>query len=73
MTFGGVTGKKETAYIHAVTFIIKGCKYQTKVAFSEHISSNGIGIVGQKGFFDYFAVKFDYSQKTVVLRKKDWV
>lgn len=72
-TFGGVTGKQETGYIHKVKISVQGCSYNAKVAFSRHISDSGYGIVGQKGFFDYFSVKFDYSAKTIVLRKKGWV
>lgn len=71
-TFGGVTGKDEIGFNHTVTVTIKGCSYQTKVGFSENIRDDGVGIVGQKGFFDRFAIKFDYSKKSVVLRKKDW-
>ena len=71
-SFGGVTGEEEIGYRHKVTLRIRDCSYQVKVGFSEHIRQDGTGIVGQKGFFDMFSVKFDYSKKSVVLRKKDW-
>ncbi len=71
-SFSGVTGKKEYGYMHTVTLKIHGCSYRTKVGFSKSISDRGYGIVGQKGFFDYFSVKFDYSEKSVVLTKKEW-
>jgi hypothetical protein len=72
MKFGGITGKSEVGYIHTVKIKIKDCEFRTKVVFSEHINDDGTGIVGQKGFFDRFVVKFDYSEKSLVLRKKDW-
>jgi hypothetical protein len=71
-SFGGVTGKSEVGYFHKVTITVKDCSYQTKVAFSNGIRDDGIGIVGQKGFFDRFAIEFDYSKKSVILRKKKW-
>ena len=70
--FGGVTGKSEVGYSHTETIAVKDCSYQTKVGFSASIRDDGIGIVGQKGFFDRFAIKFDHSKKDVILRKKKW-
>lgn len=70
--FGGVTGKEEKAYMHKVTIKIKNCEYRTTVFFSNNIYDNGYGIVGQKGFFDYFRVTLDYAEKKVTLRKKNW-
>ncbi len=70
--FGGVTGKEEVGFMHSVTLKIGGSEHQTKVAFSEKIRDDGTGIVGQKGFFDRFSVKFDYAEKSIVLRKKVW-
>ena len=71
--FSGITGEEEIGYLHIVTITVKDCSYQTTVVFSENIRDDGHGIVGQKGFLDYFAIKFDYYKKYVVLRKKGWV
>ena len=52
--FGGIQnlgGAK--AYIHTVTLNIGGLEFRTEVGFSDDISKNGYGILGQKGFFDH--------------------
>ncbi|HUS26322.1 MAG TPA: hypothetical protein VMY99_03175 [Nevskiaceae bacterium] len=70
--FGGVSGRMDTGYLHTVTITVKHACFQTKVGFSDHINNSGFGMVGQKGFFDRFAVTFDYAEHKLVLHKKKW-
>jgi predicted aspartyl protease len=69
--FGGVqNGSGSEAFLHEIIMKIGGREYAAKVAFSYDISKDGYGILGQKGFFDEFAVKFDYSKEEIDLRPK---
>lgn len=69
--FGGIQslgGAK--AYIHKVDLEIGGIQFKTEVGFSYDISKNGYGIVGQKGFFDKFIVKFDLQKEDLELKPR---
>ncbi|HEX9722007.1 MAG TPA: hypothetical protein VGA53_01960 [Candidatus Paceibacterota bacterium] len=58
------------AYLHEVTIVVGGWEYKTTVGFSYDIGGDGYGILGQKGFFDMFAVKFDYLKEEIELKEK---
>ena len=63
LTFGGVQKANDAAaYLHKVTLVIGGWKYPTVVGFSDEIADESYGILGQRGFFDIFSVKFDYQK-----------
>mgnify|MGYP001568874295 FL=1 len=64
----GITGVAETYYTHAVTLIIGGWFYKAKVGFLSNIANLGYGVVGQRGFFDNFIVKFDLVKEEVELK-----
>lgn len=69
--FGGIQslgGAK--AYIHKVTLEIGGHGFKTEVGFSYDISKNGYGILGQKGFFDLFSVKFDLQKEDIEIKER---
>lgn len=70
---GGVTGENRTGYFHTVTLKVGGHSYQTKVGFMNNMREGSFGMVGQKGFFDRFAIKFDYAERKLTLHKKQWV
>jgi len=53
-----------------VTLVIGGWKYPTIVGFSDEISDDSYGILGQRGFFDIFSVKFDYQKEEIELKQK---
>lgn len=63
----GVGGTEAVYYMHEITMIIAKSVYQTEVGFekesSEEIAS--YGIIGQKGLFDQFVVKFDLSKAEI--------
>ena len=61
---------QSTAYIHNVKIVIGGYDYYMTVAFSYEIARHGFGILGQKGFFEKFIVKFDYSKQELELKEK---
>jgi len=66
--FGGIqSADPGKAYIHSVVLTIGGWTYTTKVSFSYDIASHGCGILGQKGFFDIFKVKFDLPKEEIEL------
>jgi len=58
-------------YFHEVTLSIGGWDYKTVVGFSEGIAGFGFGLLGQKGFFDIFSVKFDYTKEEIELKEKN--
>lgn len=71
LPFGGIQsvgGAK--AYIHKVNIEIGGHQFQAEVGFSYDISKNGYGILGQKGFFNLFIVKFDLQKNEVEIRPR---
>lgn len=71
LTFGGIQGMSVLkAYIHEVVLDVGGLSYKTNVGFSRDISQNGVGILGQKGFFDVFSVKFEYSSEDIEIKEK---
>ncbi|MBI2032431.1 MAG: hypothetical protein HYT09_02175, partial [Candidatus Levybacteria bacterium] len=39
----------------------------TPVVFSNDISENGYGILGQQGFFNNFKIEFSYKTKNIIL------
>ncbi len=63
----GVTGTIETYYIHRITLRLGAQGFETDVGFLPRMSDDGIGILGQIGFFDQFAVTFDYRNQEVEL------
>lgn len=69
--FGGVQNASPSeCYIHDITLTVGGWDFQTAVGFSYDIANDGYGILGQRGFFDLFSVKFDYQKEEVELKQK---
>jgi len=66
----GITGAGETYYIHLVTLKVGGWDYDVKVGFLPNIAHLGYGVVGQKGFFDIFTVKFDLIKEEIELNPR---
>lgn len=67
---GGITGKVETYYVHTVTMKVGGWPYHTKVGFLHNIARLGYGVVGQKGFFDVFIVRFDLLKEEIEFKER---
>jgi len=69
--FGGIQsigGAK--AYIHRINLDLGGYNFITDVGFSYDISKSGHGILGQKGFFDKFSIKFDLQKEDIEINPK---
>jgi hypothetical protein len=69
-SFAGATGKSENCYSHIVEIEVGGWSYKTEVAFAEGLSKAGYGIVGQRGFFEFFKVTFNYSANELEIKPK---
>ncbi len=68
--FGGIqAGCKAEAFLHRVTLSVGGWDYKTTVGFSYDIAKYGHGVLGQKGFFNIFMVKFDYQKEKIELKE----
>jgi hypothetical protein len=68
----GVGGKISLYYNHRVTLKIGKQSFETDVGFIPNLGGNIVsyGIVGQKGFFDKFIVRFDYTKGEVEIKEK---
>ena len=70
-SFGGIQEAGEAAaYLHNVILNIGGWNYKTKIGFSYDIAKHGLGILGQKGFFDIFVIKFDLTKEEIEFKEK---
>jgi len=71
ITFKGIEGANTVeAFLHEIILDIGGWDYKTTVGFSYHISRSGFGVLGQKGFFDIFIVKFDLLKEEIELKER---
>ena len=69
--FGGIQEKGgAVAFIHKIIINIGGWDYQVEAGFSYDIAKWGYGILGQKGFFDTFVVKFDLAKEEIELKER---
>lgn len=70
-TFGGIqaSGTAE-AFLHEIIINIGGWDYKTTIGFSYDIADHGFGVLGQKGFFDIFVVKFDLLKKEIEIKPR---
>lgn len=64
----GLTGFSESHYLHQVTIAVGGWRYKIEAGFLPNIGRFGYGVVGQKGFFDIFVVKFDLIREEIELK-----
>jgi len=60
--FSGIAGKPFEVYIHNLILEVGGWQYKIKAGFSYEISPYGFGILGQRGFFNLFKIKFVFSK-----------
>jgi len=66
----GLTGISEAYYLHPVTISVGGWEYRVEVGFLPNTGKFGYGVVGQKGFFDIFIVKFDLIKEEIELKQR---
>ena len=68
----GITGESKQFYFHNLDIKVGGNLYKDlRVGFLEDIGKYAYGVVGQKGFFDIFVVKFDLVKKEIELKQRD--
>lgn len=71
LSFGGIQQADfASAYLHDVTIVVGGWKYNTTVGFSDEIADESYGVLGQKGFFDIFVIRFDFVKEEIELRER---
>lgn len=69
--FSGVQDAEASlAYLHTIAISVGGKKVQIPALFSYGIAKSGYGILGQKGFFSSFTIKFDYQNKEIDIRAR---
>jgi Aspartyl protease len=67
---GVVAGKTEKYYVHHLTLSVGGRHTDNvPVAFMPNLSRLGHGLLGQKGFFDLYTVKFDLLKGEIELKE----
>lgn len=66
----GLTGIPEYYYLHRITIIVDGVKYKTDVGFMK-LRNQTFGIVGQKGFFNKFTIKFDLQKEDIEIKERN--
>lgn len=65
----GISGGKIKGYEHPVNLKVGSCKFSSKIAFSNQFPKNALAVLGNKGFFDKFSVRFVYSKGLIELSK----
>lgn len=68
----GVGGKFSIYYTHRVQIEVGGWVHDIEAGFMPSVAGRVIpyGLVGQKGFFDLFTVKFDLLKEEVELKER---
>ncbi len=68
----GVGGKISVYFLHKVVIEVGGWPYEIEAGFMPCVAGHVMhyGIVGQKGFFDKFVVKFDLQKREIELKRK---
>ena len=69
----GVGGKASVYYLHRVSIEVGGWLYDIEAGFMPNVAGKVMqyGIVGQKGFFDIFVVKFDLLKEEIELKHRN--
>ncbi|MEX2007591.1 MAG: aspartyl protease family protein [Candidatus Levyibacteriota bacterium] len=67
----GITGESKPFYFHYLDIKVGGNLVRNvKIGFLKDIGKYAYGVVGQKGFFDIFVVKFDLLKKEIELKPR---
>ena len=66
-----ITGETRELYFHYLDLRIDGQLFKkVRVGFLKEMGQYAYGVVGQKGFFDIFTVKFDLIKKEVEIKPR---
>lgn len=67
----GIAGQKAVYFIHPVEMEVGGWTYKIEAGFLRNVAGSiNYGVVGQKGFFDIFVVKFDLAKEEIELKER---
>lgn len=68
----GIGGKTSFYYLHKVTIEVGGWPFEIEAGFMPEVAGRILpyGVVGQRGFFDIFVVKFDLLKEEVELKER---
>ena len=68
----GVGGKVSLYYLHKVQIEVSGWQYEIEVGFMPNVAGRIMpyGLVGQKGFFENFIVKFDLLKEEIEIKTR---
>lgn len=68
----GVGGKVSLYYLHTIEIEVGGWTHKAEVGFMPDVAGRVMpyGLVGQKGFFENFIVKFDLKKEEIELRPR---
>ena len=68
----GVGGKSSEYFLHKVSVEVGGWEYDMDIGFLPTIGGRfaPYGIVGQKGFFENFIIKFDLQKEEIELKQR---
>ncbi len=69
LTFFGTSGEPQKAYFHEITFKLGGHPHTCEVGFSDEMEKLAYGLLGQDGFFNKWAVKFEYHKERLELKE----
>ena len=68
---GGIAGQTAEYFIHPVEIEVGGWLYKIEAGFLRRVAGGfNYGVVGQRGFFDIFVVKFDLSKEEIELKTR---
>lgn len=68
----GIGGKTSFYYTHKVTIEVGGWPFEIEAGFMPEVAGRVLpyGVVGQRGFFDIFIVRFDLLKEEVELKER---
>lgn len=66
----GITGQAEVQYLHRITINVGGWERVIDAGFLPNIGKYGYGILGQRGFFEFFKVAFDFAKETIEVKPR---
>ena len=69
----GIGGKASLYYLHRIIIEVGGLDYEIEAGFMPNVSGHVMryGLVGQKGLFETFIVKFDLKKEEIELKPRN--
>ena len=68
----GIGGKASIYYVHRIMIEVGGWPFDVEAGFMPEVAGRVLpyGVVGQRGFFDKFIVKFDLLKEEIELKNR---